>query len=93
MFDWFKKSKKQARIVTNVHDLKEQSSVKVQNVSHSTAENIVAAEQISNSFNQVQGDMVGTKIINYYSETTKQQIQVLVNTHHLPEPTTALIGR
>ncbi len=35
----------------------------------------------------------GTQIINYYSETANQEIQVLVNIRHLPEPTTALIGR
>lgn len=54
--------------------------------------------------NYVEGDVNGgniagrdihidTQIINYYSETAKQEIQVLVNIRHLPEPTTALIGR
>ena len=50
--------------------------------------------KVGHDLNLAQGDIVyDTKIINYYSEQTQQEIQVLVNIRHLPEPTTALIGR
>ncbi len=39
------------------------------------------------------GRDIYTQIFVYYSEKEQKEIQVLVNIHHLPEPTTALIGR
>ncbi|MFZ2727365.1 MAG: hypothetical protein WAX77_14010 [Methylococcaceae bacterium] len=103
MFDWIKKSKnkKQAGIVTNVHDVKEQSHAKVQNI---------VAEQINDSFNKnieaenyIEGNVsnsniahtitIHSQVINYYSEKENREIQILVNVYHLPKPTVALIGR
>lgn len=39
------------------------------------------------------GRDVYTQVVIYYSEKEQKEVEVLVNIHHLPEPTTALIGR
>jgi hypothetical protein len=92
MFEWIKKNKneKQAGITTEVKDVKEQSSVKVQNVNNSTAENITCAETIIDRFK--------TETHNYYYPQSESKLMSLdstpeVDTYHLPKPTTALIGR
>ncbi|MDP3007771.1 MAG: hypothetical protein Q8Q54_12320 [Methylococcales bacterium] len=92
MFDWLKKSKneKQAGIATEVKNIKEQSSVKVQNVNNSTAENITCAETIIDSFK--------TEIHHHHYAKSESKLMSLdstseVDLYHLPKPTTALIGR
>lgn len=87
MFNWIKKSKnkKQAGIVTNVHDVKEQSNVKVQNTNNSTAENIVCAEKITNSFK--------TEIHNYYTDKPKQDTTQSQLFNNLPPLDINFIGR
>ncbi|MDD5277180.1 MAG: hypothetical protein PHR16_13985 [Methylovulum sp.] len=41
---------------------------------------------------QAGGDIY-TQVFVYYFEKEQKEIQILVNIRHLPEPTTALIGR
>lgn len=39
------------------------------------------------------GRDIYTQVLVYYSEKEQKEVQISVNTHHLPEPSTALIGR